>query len=71
MGANAVLPKAACRDLKLHSSDSHTEWVDEELVLDVCDATSEKTDEVEDDADEEREEAYGWLLGEAGPRNWE
>lgn len=71
MGANVVLPVKACLDLELHSSDSHTERVEEELVLDVCDAASENTDEVEEDAEEEREEAYGWLLGEAGPRNWE
>jgi hypothetical protein len=50
--------------LELHSSDSHVEGHDVELVLDAWDAASEKTEEVEEEADEERGAAYGWALGE-------
>jgi hypothetical protein len=39
------------------------EWVDLELALDVCDAASENTDEVEEDAEEERGAAYGCVSG--------
>ena len=45
--------------LELHSSDSQVEGHDVELVLDACDAASEKTEEVEEEADEERGAAYG------------
>jgi len=48
---------AICPVLELHSSDSQLEGHDVELVLDACDAASEKTEEVEEDADEERAEA--------------
>jgi hypothetical protein len=34
-----------------------------ELVLDACDATSEKTEEVDEEAEEERLAAYGWFSG--------
>jgi hypothetical protein len=40
--------------LELHSSDSQLEGHDVELVLDACDAASEKTEEVEEEAEEER-----------------
>ena len=43
--------------LALHSSDSQVEGYDVELVLDACDAASENTEEVEEEADEERAEA--------------
>lgn len=36
---------------------------DVELVLDACDAASEKTEEEEEDAEEERVVAYGWVSG--------
>lgn len=45
--------------LAVHSSDSHAEWHDVELALDACDAASEKTEEVEEEADEESVAAYG------------
>lgn len=44
----------ACHVLVLCSSDSHTEGQDAELVLDACDASSEKMEEVEEEAEEER-----------------
>jgi hypothetical protein len=34
-----------------------------ELALDVCDAASEKIDEVEEEAEEERGAAYGCVSG--------
>lgn len=49
--------------LRLHSSESQLEWVDLELALDICDAASENTDEVEEDAEEERGAAYGCVSG--------
>jgi hypothetical protein len=36
---------------------------DVELALDVCDAASEKTEEVEEEAEEERGAAYGCVSG--------
>lgn len=48
---------AICPVLELHSSDSQLEGHDVELVLDACDAASENTEEVEEEADEERAEA--------------
>jgi hypothetical protein len=44
--------------LRLHSSESQFEWDDVELALD-CDAASENTEEVEEEAEEERGAAYG------------
>jgi hypothetical protein len=44
--------------LRLHSSESQLEWDDMELALD-CDAASENTEEVEEEAEEERGAAYG------------
>ena len=41
-------------DRELQSSESQVAWVDVELVLDTCEAASEKTDEVEEEAEEER-----------------
>jgi len=40
--------------LRLHSSESQFEWDDVELALDACDAASENTEEVEEEAEEER-----------------
>jgi hypothetical protein len=37
-----------------HSSASQLEWEDVELALDACDAASENTEEVEEEAEEER-----------------
>lgn len=54
---------------ELHSSDSHAERHDVELALDVCDAASEKTDEVEEEAEEERGVVYGWVSGRT-PKWW-
>lgn len=34
-----------------------------ELELDACETASEKTDEVEEEAEEERGAAYGWVSG--------
>jgi hypothetical protein len=48
---------AICPVLELHSSASQLEGHDVELVLDVCEAASENTEEVEEEADEERAEA--------------
>ena len=59
---STVAAEAACRDRELHSSESHPMGMEcdvEELELDTRDAASENTEEVEEDADEEREEAYG------------
>lgn len=50
---------------ELHSSESHWEWDDVELPLDTCDAASENTDDVEEEAEEEREAAYGCCSAEA------
>lgn len=36
-----------------HSSDSQLDWDEVELTLDTWDAASEKTEEVEEDAEEE------------------
>jgi hypothetical protein len=49
-----VTADATCAVLELHSSDSQVEEHEVELVLDACDAASEKTEEVEEEADEER-----------------
>jgi hypothetical protein len=48
---------AICPVLEFHSSDSQLEGHDVELVLDAWDAASENTEEVEEEADEERAEA--------------
>lgn len=48
---------AICAVLDIHSSPSQLAGHDVELVLDACDAASENTDEVEEEADEERAEA--------------
>jgi hypothetical protein len=50
--------------LRLHSSESQFEWDDVvELALDACEVASENTDEVEEEAEEERGAAYGWVSG--------
>jgi hypothetical protein len=38
-------------------------------VLDACDAASEKTEDVEEEAEEERVAAYGWVSGKK-PKFW-
>ena len=48
---------AICAVLDIQSSLSQLAGHDVELVLDACDAASENTDEVEEEADEERAEA--------------
>jgi hypothetical protein len=45
--------------LGFHSSETHCECWEVELALDACDAASEKTEEVEEEAEEERVVAYG------------
>lgn len=52
----------ADRVLRLHSSESHPLGIEcevDEQELDIWDATSEKTEDVEEEADEERDGAYG------------
>jgi hypothetical protein len=53
---------ANCLVLELHSSESHpleAEWSVNKLEFDAWEAESEKIEEVEEEADEEREGAYG------------
>jgi hypothetical protein len=55
--------------LELHSSDSHCTCWEVELALDACEAASENTEEVEEEAEEERVAAYGWVSGRR-PKCW-
>jgi hypothetical protein len=46
-----------------HSSDSQLDCDEVELTLDTCEAASEKTEEVEEDAEEESWVLYGCVSG--------